>query len=152
MHELASKALFIAQTEILSTKLAEARGWVLHMMEYPTIDLAFTQSGRTTLRLRVNCTGWNMQPPTFRLLSSTGIPLAVSNPPPAEIHPNGSGIFNPNAHPLTGEPFICMRGSREYHTHESHLQDHWDACLRLPGYDIGGLLTQIWHAWLKGTG
>lgn len=38
-------------------------------------------------------------------------------------------------HPLLGYPFICIRGTFEYHAHPSHLTDRWDihrADLRLP--------------------
>lgn len=29
-------------------------------------------------------------------------------------------------HPATGKPFVCMQGVAEYHSHPSHLDDHWD--------------------------
>jgi hypothetical protein len=45
-----------------------------------------------------------------------------------------------------------MRGSRGYHTHESHLTDPWEPLRSETRYSIGGIMTQVWHAWLKGTG
>ena len=151
MHELVSKALFLSQTEHISAKLAQSRGWILHQMEYPIIDVTFTAKSRTPLRLHAMCEDWNIEPPRFKLLAADGSTLKVS-PPPPEISPNQTNVFNANAHPITGEVFICMRGSREYHTHSGHINDHWDAYRHQSGYDLGGLLTQIWHAWLKGTG
>lgn len=34
--------------------------------------------------------------------------------------------LNHGEHPVLGRPFICIRGTYEYHTHPSHLSDHWD--------------------------
>jgi hypothetical protein len=151
MHTLASQALFQTQVEHISAKLASSRGWLVHKLEYPYVDLSFTADGRTPLRLCADCSEWNSEPPSIRLLSAAGVPLP-SNPPPAEISPNRTGVFNVSQHPTTGLPFICSPGSREYHTHSSHINDHWDAYRRQTGYDLGGLLTRYWHAWLKGTG
>jgi hypothetical protein len=151
MHQLASQALFRTQVEHLSVRLASARGWLIHKLEFPFIDLTFTADRRTPLRLYANCAEWNSEPPSFKLLSAAGVPLQ-SNPPPSEISPNRTGVFNTSAHPSTGLPFICSPGSREYHTHSSHTSDHWDTYRGQTGYDLGGLLTRYWHAWLKGTG
>jgi len=30
-------------------------------------------------------------------------------------------------HPVTGEPFACVRGTWEYYLHTSHHQERWDA-------------------------
>lgn len=151
MHPLASKALFQAQVEHITEKLAAARGWLIHKIEYPSVDLTFTADLRTALRLLANCEDWNSEPPSFKLLSATGVPLK-SSPAPAEISPNRTGVFNTSTHPATGLPFICSPGAREYHTHSSHINDHWEAYRSQTGYDLGGLLTRYWHAWLKGTG
>jgi hypothetical protein len=42
-----------------------------------------------------------------------------------------------------------MRGSREYHTHESHISDIWDNYRGMPEFSLGGIITQLWNAWLK---
>jgi hypothetical protein len=152
MHELASKAIFAEQTANLSPKLAASRGWIIHSLDYPTVDLTFTAEGRTSLRVNLLCDGWNDTPPSIRLQKADGNYIPVTNPPNPAIYPNQTGVFNPSGHPTTGHPFVCMRGSREYHTHSSHVNDTWSGCRDLPGYDLGGILTQIWHAWLKGTG
>jgi hypothetical protein len=152
MNTLASQTLFRAQLEHVSAKLASARGWLINKLEYPFIDLTFTANGRTPLRLFATCTDWNSEPPSFKLLAAGASPLQPTNPPPREISPNSTGVFNASAHPATGLPFICSPGSREYHIHSSHTNDRWDAYRCQTGYDLGGLLTRYWHAWLKGTG
>jgi hypothetical protein len=152
MHQVASQTLFQLQVEGLSSKLADSRGWIIHDITYPTLDVTFTAKNRTPLRLQAACHDWNSEPPNFKLLSAAGIPLQSTNPPPSEISPNTTGVFNASVHPLTGVPFICSAGAREYHMHSSHTNDHWDNYRNRAGYDLGGLLTRFWHAWLKGTG
>ena len=73
MHPLASKALFQAQVEHITARLAAARGWLIHNLEYPYVDLTFTADRRTALRLLANCEDWNSEPPSFKLLSATGV-------------------------------------------------------------------------------
>jgi hypothetical protein len=149
MHALASQALFTAQTEHINERLAAVRSWIINELAYPIIDLAFTAPGRTSLRLAARCDDWNSQPPSFGLLAADGTCLPAGGAP-KEISPNPTSVFNASAHPLTGFPFICSAGSREYHTHTSHTNDPWESYRSRPGYDLGGILTRYWHAWLKG--
>lgn len=153
MHELASKALFSEQTKHLSGRLADARGWVFHRLEYPFIELTFTDlvKSRVPARMCWSCDGWNDNPPSVTLMNASGLALNASNPPPPEFWPNPSGIFNPSSHPSSRRPFICMAGIREYHSHPSHVRDTWHGYRTREGYDLGGLLTQVWNGWLKGS-
>lgn len=145
MHELASRSLFERDTRGLTDNLAAIRGWVFHQMEYPIIDCEFREDGRTPLRVKFVCDDWNDQPPAIQLLSADGSFLT-------KLTPNHTNVFHQGPHGLTGHPFICMRGSREYHTHESHLNDRWDAIKHEDRYRLGEILTQVWRAWRKGQG
>jgi hypothetical protein len=145
MHPAAAKALFDAEVAAVSPRLLEQRGWVLHQVEYPDIDCSFTAAGRTTLRLRVDCTNWNDDPPSITLQSADGRNLTT-------LPANSTNVFNSSAHPSTGRPFICMRGAREYHTHSSHLNDSWENVRHLPAFQIFNILGQVWNAWQKGAG
>jgi hypothetical protein len=40
-----------------------------------------------------------------------------------------------------------MAGVREYHTHSSHVSDAWENYKTKSGYDLGGVITQVWRAW-----
>ena len=145
MHPAASRALFEEETKHLSPALCQRRGWVLHALEFPVINVSYTAPGRTPLRVTFTCDNWNDQPPSIRLESADGVPLK-------QIRPNPTGVFHGGPHHLTGLPFVCMRGSREYHTHPSHVADVWEPLRGGSNYDIGGIMTQIWNAWLKGSG
>lgn len=143
MHELLSQRLFDEQVKQLTDRLAQKRGWVYHCVSYPILDCEFKAEGRTPLRLRFNFKDWNTRPPSIELLDSSGVPL--------QRLPEGlPSVFNPNAHEKTGRLFVCMRGSLEYHTHSSHLTDQWEGLRGSDDYTLGGILTQLWHAWQKG--
>lgn len=145
MHPAAAKALFDEDVANLSAALGERRGWVFHTISFPLIDCSFTATGRTTLRLRLQCDNWNDLPPAVSLYAADGAPLT-------RLSPNPTGVFNQGPHPATGRPFICMRGAREYHTHPSHVADPWENLKSSSSYSLGGILTQLWSAWQKGKG
>ena len=144
MHLAASKALFEKDTRHLSPELAKRRGWEIHSIEFPIIDCSFTSQGRTTLRLRFQCDNWNDLPPSISLQAADGTLLS-------KLPTNLPGVFNPDPHPTTQHPFICMRGAREYHTHESHVSDSWESLKNNLNYTLGGIMTQLWYAWQKGN-
>jgi hypothetical protein len=141
MHELLSRQLFDKEAEGIA-RAAEPRDWTVFTIEYPTIDVGFSGEGRPDLRVRMICDNWDEQPPSVQLLSMDGAFLTSL--------PRGlSGIFNGSLHPLTGRPFVCMRGTREYHTHPSHIGDLWGNYKGKSENSLGGILTQLWHAWRK---
>lgn len=138
MHELVSRALFEDQLKGL-VRIAGMREWTIFTIEFPIIDVGFTATNKE-IRIRMVCTDWNEMPPSIELLAHSGQYLP-------HIRTDPKGIFNNSQHPFTGRPFICMIGSREYHTHTSHLNDHWSNYKGKPGYDLGGILTRVWNAW-----
>lgn len=145
MHPAAAKALFDEEVAKFTPALAARRGWVFHSLEFPLIDCSFTAPGRTTLRLRFKCAEWDDLPPAIGLHQADGSYLtAMPN--------NPSGVFNMGPHPTTGRPFVCMRGAFEYHTHPSHVNESWEQLKGNSSYRLGGILTQLWNAWQKGTG
>jgi hypothetical protein len=142
MNETAAKMLFEAQRAMIPERLLSLREWHVYDTTYPMLEIGFRDHTRAELRVQMRCDHWNEQPPSVRLLGADGQLLITVPRDPA-------GIFNAGPHPLTGAPFICIRGSREYHTHSSHLTDDWSLCRNQSGYDLGGILTQIWRAWRK---
>ena len=94
------------------------------------------------MRVRMTCDDWNGLPPIVTLLDQSGTGLRTLPTGP-------TGIFHQGPHPVTGRPFVCMAGTREYHTHSSHTGDLWDNYRNRGGYDLGGILTRIWNGWIK---
>ena len=141
MNRAASNALFEDQTSQLSN-LIELRNWMVVERAYPFLDVRFDGPKRTAIRVRMACDDWNELPPSVTLLAPDGTALTAAPTGP-------TGIFHQGPHPATGRPFVCMAGTREYHTHSSHTGDLWDNYKNLGGYDLGGILTRIWNGWLK---
>lgn len=125
---------------LLTSELCESRGWRIVTGAFPLLDVEFSASGRVAMRVRLVCDDWDALPPSVSFHSAEGTALAAL--PTAPNTP-----FNNSAHPVVGRPFLCMVGSREYHTHPSHTGDLWENYRGKPGYDLGGLVTQIWRAW-----
>ncbi|MCY4012276.1 MAG: hypothetical protein OXG82_06125 [Gammaproteobacteria bacterium] len=142
MHAAASRRMFAEDTAHLTAKFAAARGWTLHEVEFPRIDCCFAGPHKRSIRLRLWCDDWNDQPPSIEILDPDGSP--VSKP---LVDPNS--VFNQGPHPVTLRPFICTRGSREYHTHQSHGNDLWENVKDDRGkYGLGGILSGLWDAWI----
>lgn len=144
MLEAASKALFFDQVKGLTPRLAQSRSWKFHRINFPIIDCEFKSDGGTSMRIRMECDDWNSEPPSIHLLSSSGLHLG-----PSEIPRRKTNVFHQGPHNITKKPFICMRGSKEYHTHPSHISDSWDLVRGKDGYSLSEILTQIWNAWKK---
>lgn len=142
MHREAAEAIFRAHTQGISEHLMALRGWQLFGRDYPILDVGFSAPGRTSLRLRLMCDDWNDAPPSIILLTLGGGPIA-------QVPQGGGSVFHQGPHPQTGKPFICMAGSYEYHIHPNHTSDNWSNYKTRSGYDLGGIVTQIWNAWKK---
>ena len=145
MHPAAAKALFEEEVVTLTSALAQRRQWVFHSLDFPLIDCSFESSGRTTLRVQMHCEEWNDLPPSISLHAADGTFLTTPLVSP-------SNIFHAGPHHMTNRMFICMRGAREYHTHPSHLADLWEGVKGSSSFTLGGILTQVWNGWQKGTG
>lgn len=145
MHIALSRSLFENKVGQWPPDLAKSRGWIIHKIEYPVIDCEFTATERTPLRLYCDFSDWDEQPPSVALQNSAGELLRT-------LPSNPTGVFNTNSHPTTGRPFICTAGVREFHIHSSHLNEKWEQFRGKPGFDLGDILTKLWHAWLKGSG
>ena len=142
MLEALSRAIFERDVGRLDARTAGKFGWKVVTAEYPILDVIFEHETAAPLRVRLTCDDWNDVPPSVELLDASGVHL--STPPP-----NVGGIFHPGPHAQTGRPFVCMRGIREYHTHESHISDAWANYQRQPGNDLLGLVNQLWRGWKR---
>jgi hypothetical protein len=140
VHEVVSRRLFEDAVKGLGSDLCAARRWTLVSSAFPVLEVGFAAPERKAIRIRLRCDGWNSQPPSIDWLDGDGAPL--------QSIPRGpGGQLNSSAHPQTRRPFVCMAGVREYHTHPSHIGDLWEGYKDRPGYDLGGIITQVWRAW-----
>lgn len=142
MLEALCRAAFDRDEAAIDRRAAESNGWTLLSADYPVLEVVFRGLCAAPLRLRLQCDGWDETPPSIALLDVDGDHL--DNAPS-----NSNSVFNVGPHPDTGHIFVCMRGSREYHTHPGHLADRWENYRGLPGMDLGGILFQLWRVWRR---
>lgn len=143
MNQTLSKAIFEKETKELNGRVAQVRGWKVHELNYPIVDITFIRAGRKSFRVRMKCQDYDEQPPSIEFLTDDGNHLMAI--------PTGTNVINPGLHETTKRPFVCSPGSLEYHTHSGHISDKWDNYRGTANYDLGGILTQIYHAWFKTT-
>lgn len=139
MHEILARANFDRDVKALKeVDGAARRGLKLNDLDFPTIDVNICHT--QDLRLRLTCDDWDDLPPAIELLQPDGTPWIAALP---------GGVFNSGPHRFTKKCFICMRGSREYHTHENHTNDKWENYRGQDGMDIVGIVAQLGRAWRK---
>lgn len=140
MHEALARANFEHDAALLTARMTELQGLVVHRREYPLLDVTVVHP--TSIRIRMQCDDWDELPPSIALLGPDGSPWKGPLPP--------GGVFNAGRHPTTGRPFICMRGSREYHTHPGHRNDAWANHRGQDGMNLVGILMQLCAVWRGG--
>jgi hypothetical protein len=141
-HEAISKPAFEEDVAALTARAAESLGIVIHSKEWPILDVTINHS--RPIRFRFYCDDWDDSPPSIEILNPDGSPFSGQIPP--------GGQFHAGPHPRNQRrPFICMRGSREYHTHPSHTNDNWEQYREQDGMNIIGILMQLRTVWLRNT-
>ena len=151
MLEVVSRSMFDDAVSKVDGRLLNGYGWRLLEAAYPILDVIFERGAVPPLRVRLTCDGWNDLPPSIALLSPDGRPIQPpwpsGDPAQQELFSRSRGVLNPGPHEITGLPFVCMRGSREFHTHSSHRAESWDNYRDQSGNDLVGLLVQLWRVW-----
>lgn len=109
------------------------RGWVMVGRSDLSVDVAFTAkvplvgqiADIVCATVRVDFTNYDIWAP-----SVTFVDLASGDPwvPPMRAimqTPDGPRDLLVDQHPVTGTPFLCVPGTREYHSHPQHTGDDW---------------------------
>lgn len=152
MLEVLSRGAFERELAQLDKRIVARRNWTVLTAQYPVLDVVFNHPTRAALRLRFICNGWDDQPPSIEILTADGqfIPSRREPGNPHEyVFAGGMSIFNSGPHEQHPWPFICMRGSRDYHNHSSHRTDSWDNYRDHSGNGLLGLLEQLWRVWKR---
>lgn len=136
MHEVLARSKFDSDVADLGDVAADSCGLTVNQRTYPILDVTIHHS--RPLRLRLSAPNWDDQPPSIELLKPDGSPFTERLP---------GGIFHQGPHPIAGRPFICMRGSLEFHTHSSHLNESWAQYRGQDGMGLIGIMMQIADTW-----
>jgi hypothetical protein len=136
VHEALARANFEEDVAALTDVTAARQKLIVHTRCYPILDVTVRHA--KPIRLRFQGDSFDELPPGITILKPDGTPWTDPLP---------GGVFNGGPHSAKGGPFICMRGSREYHTHSSHVNERWDNYRAQDGMGIVGILMQLASAW-----
>jgi len=113
------------------------RGWVLlrHDIDALTVELAFLgkvsiSTGSTPLpvvacAIRLYYDNYDLWPPSLTFIDPFSGDATLPHVRAFMALPDGPRDVLIDAHPLTGRPFLCFAGIREYHSHPQHTGDSW---------------------------
>jgi hypothetical protein len=147
MHPELSRARFddaVAQLRG-NPSLLRDRGWTIDAAEYP--DLRITAVHRNsgasrTFRFRLD--GWDERPPSLVVIDPETLEMLPGNQWPVRSgfwHHHGWGGEAGGGMP--GQPFLCMKGIREYHTHSSHLGEKWENYRTNSDYSLPNIVSKV---------
>lgn len=116
-----------------NVELYRRRGWLLLGANELEVDVAFVAQvavGELTLpvittTIRLNFDNYDLWPPSLMFIDPlTALPaLPVVNAPERDERGDPRNVLL--GHPITKQPFLCLPGLREYHSHPQHNGDDW---------------------------
>ncbi len=74
----------------------------------------------SSIVLALGCDNYDTDPPSLAYMAN----WEATQELPFEAWPKGGGVVQ--QHPVTGKPFLCRPGMREFHTHYQHGDEPWD--------------------------
>lgn len=116
-----------------NVELYRRRGWLLLGANELEVDIAFVAQVAVaemtlpviTTTIRLNFDNYDLWPPSLTFIGPmTGRPaLPVVNAPERDERGEPRNVLL--GHPITKQPFLCLPGLREYHSHPQHSGDDW---------------------------
>ena len=137
-----------------NTEAYARRGWILLSVGDLSVDVGFLQKvamgGRTipvmTACVRLDYWNFDLWPPSLTFLDPVTRQPA---PPPVRAPDRVSETEVRDAlidqHPQTLQPFLCLPGIREYHSHPQHSGDDWLLHRHLREGDLAVVCERVWR-------
>jgi len=124
------------------------RGWLVLTSTYPSVRIAVRHSRTGKVRVfDFRFDDWNDQPPALQLVDAETLDSLPGSQWPRDNssrwHASG---WTSAGNIVTPKPFMCMAGIREYHSHASHVNDHWANYRDLPDYSLENIVLQVAEA------
>lgn len=130
------------------------RGWLLLSIGDLSVDVGFLRNvamgGRAipvmTACVRLDYWNFDLWPPSLTFLD----PLTRQPAPPPVRAPDRVSAEEVrdaliDQHPATLQPFLCLPGIREYHSHPQHSGDDWLLHRHLREGDLAVVCERIWR-------
>lgn len=130
------------------------RGWHFLSMEFPNIEVIFTRRvGNIVLvpvAVRINLENFDLWAPSITFIDpDSGEPATPAVQKAIVDTENGPENVLIAEHPITGQPFLCLPGIREYHTHPQHDGDSWLLHRQTGEGRVATLLERVWNSMVK---
>lgn len=144
-------------------KVYRSKRWEVEKPVFPVLRVWFLDaSDKRRVGVRFQLRNYDLLPASLTFIGSGGgfmsdqqLGLMLKPPdqtrvPPARYDgkvlfargaPGGFGGYLPGGHPITGRPFLCIRGTWEFHVHPQHADLPWDWLRGDPNYGLDYLLT-----------
>jgi hypothetical protein len=112
-----------------------------------TSGASFLPAAVCTVRLAYD--NYDLQPPSL-----TFIDLFTRQPTRPHVRailgtPEGPRDVLIDGHPLTGQPFLCLPGVREYHVHPQHTGDDWLLHRETRAGSLWTVCDRIWRLMVR---
>jgi len=135
----------------------QERGWLLlgYTEAVPSIELAFLAKVATSIdagflpvvvcTIRLTYENYDLWPPSL-----TFIDMFTRQPSRPHVRafvstPEGPRDVLIDGHPATNQPFLCLPGIREYHSHPQHTGDDWLLHRAAREGSISTICERIWR-------
>lgn len=157
-----SREKFLRELERWETNdLHQERGWILLAanVDALTVELAFLAKVTTTMgasplpvvvcAIRLAYENYDLWPPSLTFIDVfTRQPM---RPHVRAIQPTPEGLRDVliDSHLDTNQPFLCVAGIREYHTHPQHSGDSWLLHRQLGEGTMSTICDRVWRYMVK---
>lgn len=115
LHRLVLADLLDDEIAVAAERLGGRAAGLAHDGRY--VRYLLRSDGDSGRWLRLDGLRYDGEPFRVAVCGPDGTSLPIEGWPPGLAH---------SVHPVTGQPFACVRGAWEYYLHPSHHQERWD--------------------------
>ena len=128
------------------------RGWIIESTTFPKIQVTFLAMEiippLAPLTVEIDFTNYNLWAPSIKFMHPISF-MPIYLPGLRLVAGNNPQNMIVESHPKTKEPFICIPGAREYHSHPQHNGNSWDLHRYTGEGTLYFLLENIWIYCIK---
>lgn len=137
-------------------ELYRRRGWVLVSRDGLIVDVAFTAQVQVstsaaplpivTACIRLDYSDYDLEPPSLTFIDLQSGKPHFPHVQALILTEEGPRDLLIRAHPQTKLPFLCIPGTREYHSHPQHSGDSWLLHRSRRAGALAVICDQVWRS------
>lgn len=129
------------------------RGWILESAEFPlcliTLLWRIGNLVFAPVALRIDFTNYDLWAPSLTFVDPlTREPVMPAVGAVLRAEGREEQLIVPE-HPLTHLPFLCVPGTREYHSHPQHSGDRWELHRSTGEGNLATLVDRVWGTMIQ---